>query len=79
MTLDQLEVRTEGRTVFLTYNDFVQEFIMSSISEDTYQLSLEVLPGAFEFETDVQGFLGVHKLQHICMRLLIDSRRFQPP
>jgi hypothetical protein len=69
ITLDQIEVGADSRTVFLIYNNFVQDFILSSTSEDTYQLSLEVLPGAFEFATDVQGYVGVHQLQHTCKRL----------
>ncbi len=68
--LDQVRVRTESRTIFLDYNDFVQDFIFGSTAEDTYQLSLEVLPGAFEFTTEIQDFSGVYQLQYNCMLAL---------
>jgi hypothetical protein len=54
----------DNRTIFVFYHQAVHNFILNSTTEDTYQLSLEILPGAFTFTTEVQDFSGVHSLKH---------------
>jgi hypothetical protein len=59
--------QVDERAIFLYYKDEVRDFILNSTTEDTYQLSVEVLPGAFEFGSEVQNYSGTHRLEHLGM------------
>jgi hypothetical protein len=49
----------------MQYNEWRQKFIFDSISEDTYQLSLILLPDALKFKTEVQ-YNSSYQIQHEC-------------
>ena len=67
VTIGQCALEVGQRTLFVGYDDNVRYFILNSTTENTYQLSVEVLPGAFEFTTEVQSFFGERRLQYVGM------------
>jgi hypothetical protein len=54
-----------NQAVPVNYTQQVHDFILNSTSEDTYQLILELLPGALEFASEIQNYSRAQRLQHL--------------
>jgi hypothetical protein len=53
------------QAVIAIYTQQVHDFILNSTSEDRFQLSLELLPGAIEFASEVRNYSRAQWLQHL--------------
>jgi hypothetical protein len=65
IVLNQSTVVFPNRVIVLKYDPKVHELILNSTSEDNYQLNLELQGGAFVFNTEVQGFSGLRRVQYV--------------
>ncbi len=69
--LNNASYSVTNQAVVVSYTQQVQDFILNSTSEDRFHLSLELLPGAIEFTSEIQNYSRAQWLQHTCKRLRI--------
>ena len=67
--LHNVSYSVSDQAVIVSYTQQVHDFILNSTSEDRFQPSLELLPGAIEFASEIQNYSRPQWLQHTCKRL----------